>query len=362
MERAAQRLQKGAVDADELLWQHAATLIATYDVDALASEAKRQLSYLDRYLAARIKKAGELNAYNRALGAVCWSASVQRASGVEIETPPYTTVADFSWSDLIAARTRLDGIAADTLTSVATLIQEDLRQSRELLEHLSMDPSSLDTARVDQLVGQFKGVADTLEVISMGSVAVLLRNQAHRLIEGSAGDQLAEQLVEETADCLLYVESSLQTINSGNADSLDVFNDEQRKVLIADNLFQTARKIALGEAKEKVLELKIALNEFVESGFDSSHVSEVLENLHCIGGVMFALNLNRPLQVVKSAEQFVSEKVLSDSLDGAIEPMLDTFADALIGLEYFLDRISFDENADQAILDMASDSLKAVGY
>jgi hypothetical protein len=362
MDRAAQRLRKGAVDADELLWKMASELIATYDADIVPTDAKRQLTYLDRYLAARIKGTGQLNAYNRALGAVCWSCSVQRASGIDLESYPYSTVADFSWIDLAAAREKLASIAADTLTSVAELVREDLRQSRELLELMSSDDDSRDNSRIDQLVGQFKGVANTLEVISLGSLAVLLRNQAHSLVEASAGTSLNNRLIEDTADCLLYVESCLQTINNSNADSLDVFNDELRKSIVADNLFQSARELALNEAKVMVGALKLSLNEFVESGFDLSVVNDATEQLSCIAGIMSALNLSRPLAVVQSAQSFVSEKVLSDNLDGAIEPMLETFADALIGLEYFLDRLSFDENTDEGILDMASESLKAVGY
>lgn len=362
MDRAAQRLRKGTVDADELLWRMASQLIATYDTDIVPTDAKRQLSYLDRYLAARIKGSGGLNAYNRALGAVCWSSSVQRASGINLDSHPYNGLADFSWIDLATARGKLEGIAADTLTSVAELVREDLRQSRELLELMSSDDHSRDNARIDQLVGQFKGVANTLEVISLGALAVLLRNQAHSLVEASAGTSLNNRLIEDTADCLLYVESCLQTINNSDADSLDIFNDELRKSIIADNLFQSAREIALNEAKVMVGALKLSLNEFVESGFDISVVNDATEQLSCIAGIMNALNLSRPLAVVQSAQSFVSEKVLSDNLDGAIEPMLETFADALIGLEYFLDRLSFDENTDEGILDMASESLKAVGY
>ncbi|RMA81055.1 hypothetical protein [Umboniibacter marinipuniceus] len=362
MDRAAQRLRKGAIDADELLWQLASQLISTYDTATVPMDAKRQLSYLDRYLAARIKGNGELNAYNRALGAVCWSSSVQRASGVSLESYPYSAVAEFSWAELTTARSKLDGIAADTLSSVAELVKEDLRQSRELLELMSSDNQSRDNARIDQLVGQFKSVANTLEVISLGSLAVLLRNQAHSLVEASANTSLTDKLLEDTADCLLYVESCLQTINSADAESLDVFNDERRKSIIADNLFQSARELALNEAKVMVGALKISLNEFVESGFDVSVVNEAASQLNCIAGIMNALNLARPLSVVQSAQSFVSEKVLSDHLDGAIEPMLETFADALIGLEYYLDRVSFDENTDEGILDMASESLKAVGY
>ncbi|WP_298637008.1 hypothetical protein [uncultured Umboniibacter sp.] len=362
MDRAAQRLRKGAVDADELLWQMASQLIATYDTDIVPTVAKRQLTYLDRYLAARIRGSGELNAYNRALGAVCWSSSVQRASGISLESYPYNAVANFSWADLANARAKLEGIAADTLTSVAELVREDLRQSRELLELMSSDDHCRDNARIDQLVGQFKGVANTLEIISLGSLAVLLRNQAHSLVEASAGTSLSNTLLEDTADCLLYVESCLETINSSDGDSLDIFNDERRKSIIAENLFQSARELALDEAKTMVGALKLSLNEFVESGFDVSVVNDATEQLSCIAGIMNALNLSRPLAVVQSAQSFVSEKVLSDHLDGAIEPMLETFADALIGLEYFLDRVSFDENTDEGILDMASESLKAVGY
>jgi hypothetical protein len=53
---------------------------------------------------------------------------------------------------------------------------------------------------------------------------------------------------------------------------------------------------------------------------------------------------------------------LQNDQPAALQQLLETFADAVIGLEYYLDAIKSDKNASDAVLEIAEESLQALGF
>jgi len=361
LKHAVTRLEKQSADADQMLWDIARNVIEVVNsADALPQVAIKQLTFLDKYLASVVQQRGSLDRFNDALVALCWVSSVFRAQGEELNTCHYEGVSAFDWNQLIQAENTLDGLSNDTLRSVAALVMEELRQARELLEQIFSDNSG-DMTKVDPLITQLKTLAKTLMLIDQGTVSVLLDKQVTELLDASVDGAVDDKLLGSTADCLIYVDSCMEQITKGQV-GIEAFDAAARAVSMNESMLIDAKRVALGEAKSKVADIKIAMNQFVESGYDADVLSSSIDDLKLVGGVLFSLNLMEPLAVVNSAEAFVSQKLLSKDVDGGLEPMLDTFADALVGLEYYVDQLQYDEEADASILAMARDSLSAVGF
>ena len=58
----------------------------------------------------------------------------------------------------------------------------------------------------------------------------------------------------------------------------------------------------------------------------------------------------------------MNEVLLDDDMPAAIQHIMDTFADAIISLEYYLDSLKIDKKSDTEVLRVAEESLEALGY
>jgi hypothetical protein len=63
-----------------------------------------------------------------------------------------------------------------------------------------------------------------------------------------------------------------------------------------------------------------------------------------------------------SSIRFVQHCLLSNPLPAALEQMLETFADTIICLEYYLDCMKIDKNISADTLIIAEESLAVLGY
>src|SRR5690606_24846904 len=123
-----------------------------------------------------------------------------------------------------------------------------------------------------------------------------------------------------------------------------------------------AEHLVIEEAESGLGMIKRALNSYVESNYDVGHIKNVASTLITVRGAMQVLNLPRATKVVAACERFVSKALLGSNQVAAIEHMLETFADAVISLEYYLDAIKSDKDADTSVLQVAEESLQALGY
>jgi len=84
--------------------------------------------------------------------------------------------------------------------------------------------------------------------------------------------------------------------------------------------------------------------------------------LDSVRGGMFVLGLPRAAKVIAGCMKFIDESLMEDEQQAAIQHMMDTFADAIISLEYYLDNLKVDKKADTDVLRIAEESLEALGY
>ena len=84
--------------------------------------------------------------------------------------------------------------------------------------------------------------------------------------------------------------------------------------------------------------------------------------MNTVRGGMIVLELPRAAEIMVSSIQFVQDCLLSNPPPAALEHMLETFADTIICLEYYLDCMKTDKNISADTLIIAEESLAALGY
>lgn len=258
----------------------------------------------------------------------------------------------------------LRGPGLSTIQSVADVIREELRSSKAALEVGAGGGGDIVSTYAD-MVASLTRVADTLSVVGLVSPGQVLRDQVAKIREWEQqGHAATPAELVDVADTLLYIESTvsaLQNINLSHA-KLAETNALGKEQIIAKSQLAEAEKVVLDEAQAGLALIKRAMASYAESGFDANHISNLGKSLNSVRGALILLNMPRAARVTECCVQFVDTQLMRGEATGAIQQLMETFADAVMSLEYFLEAYIAVHKQDTSILEIAEESVKALGY
>ncbi len=263
-----------------------------------------------------------------------------------------------SESEISHAQGSLSGRNRTLLDTVSGAIKEDLLRVKDALDlHLRMGQT--DVAGLQPQVEALGRVADTLGMLGLGvarNVVQEQRNAMHAIVTRERPAD--EDALLDVAGALLYVDASLddQVARLGIGDSVegeqdDLFVNESRKVL----------DVVAREAIANFADARQAFVAFVETSWDHAELVEVPRLLEEVSGAMQMLELTQPAAYLAGVRQYV----LTELLGRRRVPngrQLDTFADALASLEYYLEALRENRAKRGDILEVARTSLETLGY
>lgn len=355
------------------LWQLAAAV-----TEALANKGlsvnlnrKRTLGSLER-LMARYVKGGEealvaaLDNNLRKELVYLLSLSAYREGAVKTVAAAFRLPA-LSPNDreLTAYRDAMRGPGLEAIDSVVKVLKEELRNAKDVLEIASQN-QSISSEEVAPLRETLNRVADTLQMINLRAPAEILRSQL-QMVEGWAGQKNgvpADQFLA-VADALLFIESSLSSLyrHELTADDLENVSDAMRKQIVADSHLAEAAGIVITEAENGIAMAKRAITAYAESGYDPAHIANVAVTLNTVRGGVQLLGYIRAANVLKGCVAFV-DLTAHDNQPSSPQrvQLLETLADALISMEYYLAELAAGRSPDDRILDVAEESLASLGY
>lgn len=270
----------------------------------------------------------------------------------------------FSEAELIREMEFLRGPSANTISSMVTVLRDELHSTKNILERAALGGAEL-LNETPELLDTLKKVADILKVVGLVSPSNSLKTEIDKLTRWKATKaQISPDELIAVADTLLYVESTIAGLGNANLSDEKVaqINALSRDAAMANNQIAEAEKIVIDEAEAGLVLVKRGLSSFVESNYDKGHIHNIAGTLDAVRGGMFVLGLPRAAKVLAGCMQFVEDELLKNELHPALQHMLETFADAIISLEYYLDSLKLDKKADTSVLQIAEESLQALGY
>ena len=104
-----------------------------------------------------------------------------------------------------------------------------------------------------------------------------------------------------------------------------------------------------------------SINSFIESQGDKLHLANTAQVLDGIRGGMQMIDKARVAAIVSAcakcinAEFFESNEMPNDTL-------LETLADALSSLEYYIESMSYTDSQNEDLLKLSEESLESIGY
>src|SRR5690606_1724489 len=168
----------------------------------------------------------------------------------------------------------------------------------------------------------------------------------------------ARDALMDIAGALLFVESTLQGMAGDRRKS-----ERPGSVLAAaSDHVEKAREAVIRECRAGLEEAKDGIVEFIASQWDQSHLADVPARLSAVRGGLEIIGLNRPAQVLRQCVSYISEKLLGEDVPKPEWRSMDTLADAITSVEYYLARLSDDPEPSDDILDIARNSVGQLGY
>ncbi len=258
----------------------------------------------------------------------------------------------------------LNGPSANTISSMVAVLTDELHSTKNILERAAQSGAELLTES-PELLDTLKKVADILAIVGLISPSNSLKQEIAKITDWQVnGTTISPDELLVVADTLLYVESTIAGLSNANLSDEKVaqINALSRDAAMANNQIAEAEKIVIDEAEAGLVLVKRALSAFAESNYDKGHIRNIVGTLDSVRGGMFLLGLPRAAKVLAGCMRFVDEDLLANDQHPAVQHLLETFADAVISLEYYLDAIKLDKNADTSVLQIAEESLQALGY
>ncbi|MEG0185160.1 MAG: Hpt domain-containing protein, partial [Stenotrophomonas sp.] len=251
-------------------------------------------------------------------------------------------------------RGSLSGRNRELLDTVGNAVKEELLQVKDALDlHLRTDGSP---QQLQEQVTKLGSVADTLGMLGLGAARGVVEQQRDALrgvVEGH--QQIDEDMLLDIAGALLYVDASLDdqvahlgASGSGADDPSAVENRRTVEVLAHEAIANFAA------AREHFVA-------FIETSWNHAELQDVPRLLGDVAGALRMLDLRTAADYLRGVQQYIEAELIGRQRVPSGR-QLDTLADAMASLEYYLEALRDRRPGREDILDITRSSLEALRY
>ncbi|WP_111642082.1 Hpt domain-containing protein [Marinimicrobium alkaliphilum] len=240
------------------------------------------------------------------------------------------------------------------MQSVADALKDELSTVKDVLDHVLMT-GERETLASDALP-VMKRVADTMAVLGMADLRTKVGAQADELQRFTSADSLDGEALMTVAHRLLEIEDGLdQLVNQHGRESGDKRSE-------ADLNLNLAQESVVRESRNGLEQAKDAIVEYIASQWNREHLSAVPATLREIRGGLEMVPMPRPARILGACARYIDERLI-EAQHTPEWSELDTLADAMTGVEYYLERSTDTPDEErELLLTMAEESLASLGY
>ncbi|MEY4589126.1 MAG: hypothetical protein RL497_1202 [Pseudomonadota bacterium] len=264
---------------------------------------------------------------------------------------------------LAKERQALRGPSIHTVNSLSRVLQIEITNTKNILELASVTRYQIDD--LPGLQETLNKIAEALGVVGLTGPSQVLKGALPTVAAwAAAGNRANEKDLDELAKILLYLESAVASLERTRMsdESLATASEQAQKQVVACSELAQAERIVIQESEAGLSLTKRAITAFSESGFDLSHIRNISKTLESVWGAMVLIDQKRAAVALLRCIHFVDEVLLGAEQPDALKELLETFADVIISIEYFLDTAPNVSRLDTSVLQVAEDSLAALGY
>ena len=365
MMRALMRLDRLYIGQprSHLYWVAAAALESQVDGQLLSKFSRKQLfARVDR----EIKLQTENCNYVAARGVIkdlLYLVALANSSGVlaeEVRSLTNLPTLPFTDHMLHEEYERLSGPGQNVLRSLSVAISEELTSAKDLLDLIERGTAQSEV--LDNLHLILAKLEKTLAMVGLSAASNSLKRHLV-LVEGWTDMQSVDsESLLALADTLLYIESMVASLERGERQVRHLQNEvvNEAATFAQHQLFE-ARIVVNDEAKSGLSLAKRAITSYLESDGEKLHLANIPGSLLNVRGGLLFLDQERAAEQVGACAHYIQHNMLEATIMPS-EQMLETLADALTSLEYYLEGgVLLHSKENRSVLDLTDESLHALG-
>src|SRR5690606_19001334 len=262
---------------------------------------------------------------------------------------------------LVAHRSRLMGPGKDVLRSLATALQEELTHLKDRLDIVERG-AGFQEADFSSIANDLGRLADTLLMLDLQQLSDKMREQQRQFLNWERAKRMpSEQELMTIADAVLGIEQAIMNIE-GRGITKDTDHLLPAEKRVADSPYLVEASIVVIEEAQSALALaKRAIVAFIESAGDKMHLVNVPKTLHAVWGSLLVMEAAKVAAYVDQSGRYIQERLI-DATQTPDELSLETLADALTSLEYYIESLGQKGEGNEELLQLAEESLQSLGY
>lgn len=266
----------------------------------------------------------------------------------------------FDDRQLANERRALKGPSSNTMSSLVRVLQTETASIKNVLETAAQGMQIIDD--VEGFKQSLIKIAETLGMVGLVGPASILKQQVERVEKWRSDTAVEDEDLDAIAKSLLYVDSAIGSLETHAARTSTDTSEASQSQMIASSELAQAERIVLVECVAGISLTKRAITAYSESEFDASHIANIAKTLNTVRGGLLMLKRPRAAEVMTRCVDFVEEVLMDGEQPAALQEQLETFADAIISVEYYFDTASNPSRLDDSVLQVAEESLAALGY
>lgn len=251
---------------------------------------------------------------------------------------------------------RLSGPGTNVLRSLSAAIQEELtsvKDAVDLIERGTASDEQFNTLHVT--LGKLE---KTLAMVGLSTASNSLKNHLDKVVHWQDIKTVSPDELLKLADTVIYVEGLVLGLERGHD---DISSEASEAETFAKHQLMEARIVVTEEAKAGLNLTKRAITAYFESSGDRVHLDNIPVTLTNVRGGLQFIDEERAAGLVSSCLDYIQNNMIN-AMDMPIEQALESLADALTSLEYYLEGGSLlNRQQDREVLDLAQESLQALG-
>ncbi|NLO80816.1 MAG: response regulator [Xanthomonadaceae bacterium] len=260
---------------------------------------------------------------------------------------------------LDSARRNLAAPSRQTLQTVAEILKDDLATAKDSLD-LYTRSGFTDAERLRSLVEGLRQVADTLGMLGLGEPRRQIQEQIQwieALLDGTLTPD--EAVVLQIAEALLRVDAAIDGFSAGYTADEEKAEEGERPAEPQSRLpaaeYHAIYGTAIAEVVADIGRAKEAVSAMLDAGTGAGGAA-IAEQFDKLARTLRMLEQARPADQLAALASHVTAR-LQPSLPLPEQDVLDTLAEVLAGVEYYLEAVRDGHRPPQRVLDQVDAAL-----
>lgn len=359
MARACERAQQLCGHRPQALtwWVATAMIEALQHGVAMSNPRKALLGQLDRQLKALIQNDGNGQPDRRLLADSLYVAGLSESTAKTDAVRQEFALADYclTQAQMTAEYELMCGPGGSVIKTVASVLRDELAQVKDTLDIMSRGAKN-DAESYLAMADGLNRTAQTLVMLGLLDSSQAIRTQSEEVRKWSGEPDQAD--LHALVDALMDVENAVAGLVKRVTPGADTKVNNSR---VSIYQLDEARALLVAESRSGLSLAKRAVSSYLESERDLMHLTNVPSTLQSVAGGLSFLAIERGAAVLRASSRYIDARMLRSEQQPNMAD-LETLADAISSVDYFLESLEANKPIGESILEIAEESMAELGF